>query len=283
MAVLFKSPAKVNLSLKIHGKRQDGYHTLETVMARIDLWDRLYFENADSLSISCDYEGVPVDESNLVMKAVRLLEGYTGKIFNYHIKLEKSIPHGAGLAGGSSNAATTLKAINQLENLKLSTETLAGIAADLGADVAFFLYEATCVCSGIGEIVEPLNIASDKLDAPLLLLKPRFEVSTPKAYKAFGNSSEITDVSYVAQLMAWGEMVNDLEKPVFAKHRYLAELKMWLLSQDQVQGALMSGSGSTVFAVLKKGISLENQISLELKVKNEFDPNLWSEKVSILE
>ncbi|MDB9741283.1 4-(cytidine 5'-diphospho)-2-C-methyl-D-erythritol kinase [Akkermansiaceae bacterium] len=275
MEKTYKSPAKVNLSLKVLGKRADGYHELETLMARISLYDTLTFKKSDTLSLQCDFPGVPLDDSNLVIKALKALEAHVGREMNYAIHLEKHIPHGAGLAGGSSNAATTLMALNELENLHLSKEVLATIAAKLGADVSFFLYETSCLCRGIGEIVEPISLAVDK---KLLLIKPDFGVNTPAAYKAWQSSKKIKGISYLAQQMPWGEMVNDLERPVFAKHRFLAELKMWLLAQPEVEGALMSGSGSTVFAILS---DTQEEFLLVNKLKNEINPLLWTHIASI--
>ena len=270
----YKSPAKVNLNLKVLGRREDGFHEVETLMARIDLADTMHFEKADEFQIICDYPGVPLDEKNLVWQAVSALEERTDKKFNYRITIEKVIPHGAGLAGGSSNAATALSAINEIENLGLSLDELADIASEFGSDIAFFLYQSTCICKGRGEKIELVDI---ELGNEVLLVKPSFGVSTPQAYKAWKDSREIKGIDYSSSVQKWGEMVNHLERPVFEKHRFLAELKMWLNEQSEVARAMMSGSGSTVFALLKDGAE-----GLEKRVLEALDDTLFVCKARLL-
>lgn len=267
--------AKVNLNLKVLGKRDDGFHALETRMAPISLADKLIFSEASEYQLDCDTEGVPLDESNLVTRAVRIFQRETGKQCAYHVRLEKHVPHGAGLGGGSGDAAATLRALNLLEGTQISTEILAEWSAKIGSDVPFFVYDSVCDCSGRGEIVQPVEWPH-KLDA--LLLKPSFGVSTPDAYKRWINSREISGIHYSLQSRDWGDFFNDLERPVFEKHRFLAEMKMWLLKQPEVDAALMSGSGSTMIAVLK--IKSEAGILRERAMK-ELDPTMWSAEVSI--
>lgn len=267
--------AKVNLSLTILRKREDGFHGLETRMAPISLADRLTFTPASEYVLSCDFPGVPLDETNLVTKAVRIFQRETGKECAYQIELEKAVPHGAGLGGGSGDAAAALRALNQLEQAEVPTETLAEWAAEIGSDVPFFVYDSVCDCSGRGEIVEPVDWPY-QIDA--LLLKPSFGVSTPAAYKNWLGSEEIAGVDYGAQELECGTMVNDLERPVFQKHRFLAEIKMWLLAQDEVEAAMMSGSGSTMIAVLKDPNDAD---ALARKAKAELDPTLWTQAVKI--
>lgn len=271
---VYDSPAKVNLNLRVLGRRDDGFHEVETLMAPLKLKDQLSFEKAERLALECSYSGVPLGESNLVTKAVRLLERQTDKEFFYKMKIEKSIPHGAGLAGGSSNAASTLMALNELEQLGFSESELMQLGGQLGADVAFFIHRKCCLCRGKGEIVTPVEL---ELDLDVLLVKPDFSVSTPAAYSAWQSSHEIKGIDYSAQSMAWGEMVNDLERPVFEKYRFLAELKMWLLARPEVTGAMMSGSGSAVFAITTG----ETQ-SLVKQMHETLDPKLWVKKTRIL-
>ncbi len=270
----YTSPAKVNLNLKVLGRREDGYHEVSTLMARLDLHDTMTFRKADDYCLKCDYPGVPLDETNLVTKAVRLLEASTGLSFRYEITIDKRIPHGAGLAGGSSNAATTLMALNELEGLALSVEQLAKMGSVLGADVNFFLYQKTCLCSGVGENVEAVDL---EIKQEILLVKPNFGVSTPQAYKMWLGAEAVDGVDYSPQPQAWGEMVNDLEMPVFQKFRFLAELKMYLLQQAEVDAAMMSGSGSTVFACLNNGTS-----DLEQRLRDQLDPTLWLMQTTII-
>lgn len=267
--------AKINLNLKILGQREDGFHAMETRMAPISLADRLIFTASESYELVCDVEGVPLDETNLVTMAVRIFQKETGKSCAYRVQLEKSVPHAAGLGGGSGDAAATLRALNHLEGTQLSVDTLAEWAGWLGSDTPFFVYECVCECSGRGEIVEPIPWPH-QLDA--LLLKPSFGVSTPVAYKSWKDSKEIVGVNYSTQAMPWGDCFNDLERPVFAKHRFLAEMKMWLLAQEEVEAALMSGSGSSMIAVLKNANAAE---SLKKRALEELDPTLWTALVKI--
>ena len=266
--------AKVNLSLKVLGKRDDGFHALETRMAPISIADKLTFTPAPEYWLECDTEGVPLDETNLVTMAVRIFQRETGKACAYRVQLEKHVPHGAGLGGGSGDAAAALRALNELEGTQIDADTLALWAGELGSDVPFFVYDSVCDCTGRGEIVTPVSW-SYKLDA--LLLKPSFGVSTPAAYKEWTNSQEIKGINYTTQSMPWGEFYNDLERPVFQKHRFLAEVKMWLLDQPEVEAALMSGSGSTMIAILKDG---EGE-ALKQRALAELDPTLWAEIVQI--
>lgn len=265
---------KINLNLKVLGKRADGYHALQTLMAPVSLADRLVITPSASYELVCDTEGVPLDESNLVTLAVRIFQRDTGKLCNWRVRLEKNIPHGAGLGGGSSDAAAMLRALNHLENTQLSLIELADMAAEIGSDVPFFIYESVCDCEGRGEIIAPL-VWEESLYA--LLLKPSFGVSTPTAYSAWSDSHELPGVLYAPQAFSWGEMFNDLERPVFQKHRFLPEMKIWLLAQPECQGALMSGSGSTMIAFC----SPESAEALSARAKRELDETLWVAAVHI--
>ena len=266
--------AKVNLSLTILGKREDGFHAMETRMAPISLADRLTFTPVDRYELVCDTEGVPLDETNLVTMAVRIFQRETGKQCAFRVVLEKHVPHGAGLGGGSGDAAAALRALNQLEGTNIDLDTLALWAGELGSDVPFFVYDSVCDCSGRGELVQPVEWPH-KLEA--LLLKPSFGVNTPDAYKNWKDSERIDGISYEMQSMPWGEFFNDLERPVFEKYRFLAEMKMWLLDQPEVDAALMSGSGSTMIAILNDGDGEE----LKKRALAELDPTLWAELVQI--
>ncbi|HEY6070650.1 MAG TPA: 4-(cytidine 5'-diphospho)-2-C-methyl-D-erythritol kinase, partial [Chthoniobacterales bacterium] len=184
------------------------------------------------------------------------------------IKLQKKIPHGAGLGGGSSDAAAMLTGLNQLFETKLSREELGEIAAEIGSDVPFFLFQSSALCRGRGEIVEPTKLKSR---LSILLLKPSFGVPTSWAYSRWERSKEIPGVSYQPQKFDGQTLLNDLERPVFEKFVFLAQLKNWLLKQSEVNAALMSGSGSTLFAVLKDkavGDSLANRAREELDQKS---------------
>jgi len=264
------APAKLNLSLRILGKREDGFHELDTVMVKLPgLHDTLEFTPADSFAFTCDEPGIPADETNLVVKAARAYEAASGVSCDCLISLTKRIPSGAGLGGGSSDAAATLIGLNQLHGFKLGSQQLHEIAASLGSDINFFLISGAARCSGRGEIIDAIPSPSI---LNVILLKPGFSVPTPDAYKRWKQSIEIPGISYSQQIVNKLVLVNDLEKPVFEKHRFLAELKQWLLDRHETQAALMSGSGSTVFAVLKDGA---DPGALASAARTELDPGLW--------
>lgn len=249
MSVQFSAPAKINLSLRVSSRvREDGFHNVDILMAPIDLQDELDFHNSRTTTLLCDTPGVPTDESNLVMKAVRVFEKAYGRKAKQRITLTKRIPHGAGLGGGSADAAVTLRALNEILGTAYDAEELQAMAAELGSDVPFFLNPVISRCTGRGEIVTPMpELAA--WSSPIVLLKPAFGVSTPTAYKGLTCSRRHKTVSYGAQQVGDITLINELERPVFAKFPVLGLMKMWLLEQEGVRAALMSGSGSSLFAL----------------------------------
>lgn len=267
----FFAPAKVNLSLRVMHRREDGFHEIDSVFVPISLCDRLVIELRDGggLAFTCDDANIPGDDTNLVVRAARLFCSEAGCEPNIRIHLEKRIPHGAGLGGGSSDAATTLLALDRLFGTGLPQESLLRFAATLGSDVPFFILCRPARARGRGENLEPIDFPHR---LPMLLIKPPFAVPTPWAYQRWRDSRELPGIRYAAQPQPWGELVNDLERPVFEKHLVLAELKSWLLRQPECAGALMSGSGSTIFAVLRE---TEGAASLSARVLQEFGSTLW--------
>ena len=235
------------------------------------LADSLEIEAADSFSLEVEgAEGAEVGpvEDNLVTRALRLFEARTKKPCNYRIGLEKRVPAGAGLGGGSSDAAAVLRALNELESAGLTQADLEELGAQLGSDVPFFLRDDPCWCRGRGELLESTTAPS----LEVLLLKPAFGVNTVDAYRRWGASAELPDVRYEAQKVEGVVLVNNLERPVFEKFLFLAELKMWLLKQFEVKAALKSGSGATVFAVL---YAAGTAAALAERAQRELDPKLW--------
>lgn len=269
---IYESPCKVNLSLKVLSRRPDGFHEVDTLMAPVALYDQITFSPAKEASLSCDTPGVPLDESNLVLKSVRVMERELGRAVHWAIKLDKNIPHGAGLGGGSANAAAALVALNELEGAGMAQEKLVEMASELGSDVGFFIDGGICRCTGRGEIVTPVPEYA-RFSGSLLLLKPSFGVSTPDAYKRWMGSSPLPGVDYCAHMWNGVEFVNDLERPVFEKFLFLAEVKTWLARQEGVSVAMMSGSGSTMFAFVE---SVERGHELATLAKAELDPSLWA-------
>jgi 4-diphosphocytidyl-2-C-methyl-D-erythritol kinase len=267
------APAKINLSLRVLGRRRDGFHEIETFIAPISLCDQIKIEQRSGkqeITFRCDDPSVPQGEDNIVVRAANVFFEETKVSSGVSIVLKKRIPHGAGLGGGSSDAATTLLALNELFETNLPREALAKMAEMIGSDVPFFIFQSAAVCRGRGELVSPTRLSES---LPLLLLKPEFGVPTQWAYSRWRDSREIPGISYASQAFDGRTLVNDLERPVFEKFVFLAQLKVWLLKQREVGGALMSGSGSTVFAVLR---SNANADLLAKRAKAELDPELWT-------
>ncbi|TDU73311.1 4-diphosphocytidyl-2-C-methyl-D-erythritol kinase [Prosthecobacter fusiformis] len=248
------SPAKINLWLRVLGRRSDGFHEVETRLCKIGIADTVQIDllgSGNDVELTCNVPGIPLDESNLVMKALRAFEQKTRQTRSWRIHLEKRIPSGAGLGGGSSNAAVVLRAVNELCGNPLKLVDLLKIAGGIGADVPCFLLDTPAADgSGRGEQVTGVEFP---WKLPLVLIKPAFPIPTPWAYQHWKDSKELRGVLYGPQICPWGEMVNGLERPVFEKYRLLPALKTWLLSQKGVTAALMSGSGSTMFAITKSG------------------------------
>ena len=265
------APAKINLSLRVLGRRQDGFHDLSSLMVPVSVFDQLeiFPKEEGDLEFSCNAPGVPVDESNLVVAAVRLFCRSVGLLPQLRVRLEKQIPHGAGLGGGSSDAASTLLALDYIFQTRLPREALADMAAELGSDIPFFIYQSAAWIGGRGERVEPV---SGLPVLPLLLVKPPFGVPTPWAFKHWKSATPLPSVFYGEQEVRGLNLVNDLEVPVFEKYLFLADLKQWLLQRPEVEAALMSGSGSTVFAVLREK---EAGFALGAALAEAFGENLW--------
>jgi len=267
------APAKINLSLKIFGRRNDGFHELDTLIVPISLYDEINIDKrraGKGIEFRCNDPSVPQGDGNLAVRAAKAFFETTNIEPAVSIELNKNIPHGAGLGGGSSDAASVVRALNELFELKLSRQALAEMAAPIGSDVPFFLFQSAASCKGRGEMVTPVKLTGQ---LSILLLKPAFAVSTGWAYSRWQGSREIPGIRYEAQEFAGHTFVNDLERPVFEKFVFLAQLKMWLLSQSEVGAALMSGSGSTMFAVMQENADAD---SVANRAKNALDPELWT-------
>jgi 4-diphosphocytidyl-2-C-methyl-D-erythritol kinase len=267
------APAKINLSFEIKSRREDGFHEIETLMAPISLSDRLTIErgqNTDDIKFSCDDSSLPSGEENLVVRAARLFRKATKIGAGVEIVLEKRIPHGAGLGGGSSDAAATLLGLNELFETHLEQKKLMELAGQIGSDVPFFILGSAANCRGRGEIVEPARLPAS---FNLVLVKPDFGVPTPWAYGRWKDSRELPGVEYASQEFSGVRFVNDLERPVFEKFVLLGHLKTWLRQQAEVGAALLSGSGSTLFAALRESADAEK---LAAHVREDIDPTLWT-------
>lgn len=247
------TPAKVNLGLRVLGKRPDGYHEVETILQMVGLYDHLVFTPAArGIEIACTHPGVPLGEENLIRLAWDLLRRRSRIAGGVRVRLDKQIPVGAGLGGGSSDAAATLLALNRLWGSNLTPEALAEMAGELGSDVPFFLGGPRALGRGRGEILEPLA-APDPLT--LILVNPGFSLSTAVVYGRLNLelTSPVANITLARSLLgqrdyqALGKsLVNDLEEVVARAHPVIGEIKEKLTSLGAAL-ALMSGSGPTVF------------------------------------
>jgi 4-diphosphocytidyl-2-C-methyl-D-erythritol kinase len=252
--LILKSPAKINLFLKVLSKREDGYHQILTLMQAVDLCDDIEMEkNKAGIRIVCDNPDCPQDENNLAYKAASLLfreEGFDGGI---KINITKRIPIASGLGGGSSNAAATLKGLNQLFGLGLPPSRMHHLAAKLGSDIPFFLYSGQALAEGRGEIIQPLVLYKGYW---LLLVCPRIEVSAGWAYRNLKISLTRKRNAFNYKVLgsslgffeALAHFENDLEDAVVKKHPVVRQIKDILKDSGAVKSA-MSGSGPTVYGV----------------------------------
>ncbi len=247
--------AKVNLTLEVLGKRPDGYHNIASIMQAIDLCDTLTFEPHSDISLKCSVPSLNAPQ-NLVLRAARMLAKQSGTSQGARIYLDKRIPEAGGLGGGSSDAASALKGLNQLWGLGLSTENLAERAAALGSDVAFFLYGGTALASGRGEKITPLKPATE---AWLVLLIPAIELTPEKTERLYGQttSSIYTDGKATNRLKAHLEtgrpmqpswMFNVFEKVAFDFFPGLSVYKQRFLHAG-AHSVHLAGSGPTLFTI----------------------------------
>jgi len=252
-ALRLKSPAKVNLRLEILRRREDGYHELRTVLQKISLNDTLSvsLKNEKGISITTDHPDLPLGRRNLVYRAAQMILKKSEYRGGLHIDIRKEIPLGAGLGGGSSNAASTLKALNQLLEIGLPTKELMEIGLGIGADVPFFFLEGSAIGSGIGERLK-------KIELPGLwyvLIYPNFEVSTRWAYQNF----ILTKRQFRFKFHKFLEtpegishiLMNDLEEVVSKEYPQIEVMKKMLYSAGAL-GSLMTGSGPTVFGIFSE-------------------------------
>ncbi len=266
------APAKVNLHLRVLHRREDGFHDIETLMVPLSLADEIALEitTGSEVEVSCDQSDVPLGADNLVTRAARLFAEATGRQFGVRIHIAKRIPMGAGLGGGSSDAAAVLIALDRLLETDLGLVGLEGLAAQIGSDCAFFIRNVPAWCRGRGELISPCEIPEQ---LPMLLIRPPFGVETPWAYKHWAASQSIAEELEAPQSLGWVTVVNSLERPVFEKYLFLPTLKKWLLAQPETRVAAMSGSGSTTFAILHDAA---DGPALERRVREVFGESLWT-------
>jgi 4-diphosphocytidyl-2-C-methyl-D-erythritol kinase len=260
--LVLKSPAKINLFLKILKKREDGYHEIATLMQAIDLKDEIVLEKKEKgITISTDHPDCPVDESNLAFKAAALLLEDRGIKVGVHIDIKKRIPIAAGLGGGSSNAATVLKGLNRIFELQVPKRKLHRLAAQLGSDVPFFLGSGQALARGRGEKLEPVRLFSGYW---LVLVYPGFGISSRWAYRGFKIYLTKAEKEYNLKNLenrkgffkALHDFDNDLEKAVQARYPAIGRIKDILTSSGAIKSS-MSGSGPTVYGVFEHKLKAE--------------------------
>ncbi|MEX2805305.1 4-(cytidine 5'-diphospho)-2-C-methyl-D-erythritol kinase [Streptococcus sp. H31] len=254
MLIIEKAPAKINLGLDIVGKRNDGYHELSMLMASVDLNDYISISEieSDDIIIESNSHRMPVNEKNDVYKAASLLKERYAIQSGVKILLEKRIPICAGLGGGSTDAAATLRALNRFWNLGLSCEKLQALGFEIGSDVPYCIQGGYAAVSGKGDIVEPLAVS---ISPWVVLVKPDFGVSTPTVFKAINTSISRVNISYLRAAAEAGDyqqmlhyMGNSLEDITITRRPFIQKIKDRLMKCG-ADTALMTGSGPTVFAL----------------------------------
>ncbi|WP_346961743.1 4-(cytidine 5'-diphospho)-2-C-methyl-D-erythritol kinase [Clostridium sp.] len=269
-----KAYGKVNIVLDIIGKREDGYHLLRMIMQTVNIYDELIFnKGAAGIHITSNKDFVPTDNKNLVYKAIELFCDTYGIKREMEVHIEKNIPVEAGMAGGSTDAAATLRAMRDIYRPNISNEELRSLGVKLGADVPYCIEGGTALCEGIGEVITSLEDFKDKL---MVVVKPNFGISTVETYKNF-KLNEIKvhpdvegiieavsrdDVEYVAN-----NMMNLLELVTIKEHKEIEDIKEFMCKEGAL-GAMMSGSGPTVFGFFND-IDKANQCADELRDKHK--------------
>lgn len=254
-----RAPAKINLGLHVLRKREDGYHDVETVLHRIDWADTVTAELAGELSMTCSDPELPTDEENLCLQAAHALREAFDVSAGATLHLQKEVPYGAGLGGGSSDAATTLDLLAQLWNLDASREQLQDVASGIGADVPFFLQDApAALATGRGDELTPLRANGEpyRLPYPILIVVPPDEISTPEAYAQVTPDEDwrppLRSLVQSNDLGAWRRgLVNDFERPIRRIHPAVDSARNWLAEEAEADYVSLSGSGSAVYGVFE--------------------------------
>lgn len=263
--LIIESFGKINLALDILYKRQDNYHEISSVMQQISLKDKLIFtELKDGIIMECDNKELPLDSSNLIYKAWEKMKEVTKINRGLHVKIEKNIPIAAGLAGGSSNGAATLEALNYLWGLNFTKEELMKIGLSLGADMPFCILGGTAKAEGIGEILTPLKPFKDK---HILLGNPGIGISTAYAYGRLTLNEERYDIEGLIKCMesddmscVASKMKNKMETTIILDNPIIDKIKS-IMIENGALGALMSGSGPTVFGLFDDADKMETAYS----------------------
>ncbi len=285
-----KSPCKVNLLLNILGKRADGFHELETIMQPVNICDEMTFERGGSgLQLTCSNPELPTDAKNLVHRAATAFLAAANISESVRIHLQKNLPLAGGIGGGSANAAVTFMALNELFGSPLPPQKLHELAATLGSDIPFFLYDQPALATGRGEKVQLLQNFPALHGNAFLLIHPGFGISTPWSYQNLarfpkalnGTPGRAQQLITLLQSEDWAAIsdgfYNSLEAPAFEKFPIL-ELYKDFLRENGALVSLMSGSGSTTFAIIKNVATAEQ---LAEKFKSQFGTSGWMAVVPV--
>ena len=253
LKMLWMAPAKINLFLRVLRKRADGYHDIFSLMQKISLYDELiFYPRRRGIVLNCPGIDLPTNDDNLVVRAAKAIFSYCNYPYGMEINLVKKIPMTAGLGGGSSDAATTLMALNKICSLKLKKNELIKLGTKIGADVPFFIFGNAALASGIGDKLKHLQ---NLPQLNLILIKPNFELSTKMVYESLNLRLTMGKNNYsIPRILDLSDIIqglhNDLESVSLETHSELADLKKMLLRHGAL-GALMSGSGPTVFGIFR--------------------------------
>ena len=286
-----KARAKINLTLDVTGKQPNGYHTVCMIMQTVSLYDDIYIKRIDKpiIRVKSNLEWLPTDERNLAYRGAELLRN------TFHIKegvfiyLDKKIPVAAGLAGGSANCAAVLVGMNKLFNIGLSKKSLMKLGLQLGADIPYCILQGTAIAEGIGEKLTPI-----KSGCPfcyVLLAKPNISIYTASVYQNLQldkiqkhpDTKEMLSQMQQNNINKMGKLLcNVLESVTIPRYNEIALLKQKMISLG-AEGALMSGSGSTVFGLFtnkQKAIKAEHIIKKEFELRDVFITEIWNKKIA---
>lgn len=275
--VIEKAYGKINLSLDVLGRRENGYHEVSMIMQTVGIYDTISLSkiDGDGIRLTASTKELPLDDNNIVYKAIRLIKEEYGIETGVSVHIEKQLPIAAGMGGGSADAAATLRGMNRLFNLELNETELEELGLKLGADVPFLIRGGIALAEGIGERLTELEPFPE---CALLIVKPKLGVSTKEVYEAFDSLSEVKHPDIESVVKGLGksslcdivkDLGNVLEEVTVRKHRIISEIKQLLLENGAVF-SMMTGSGPTVFGVFESEKEAE-EAKLVLKKQNGFE------------
>lgn len=287
----FFSPAKLNLLLSIHGKREDHFHELTSLIVGLDFGDQLELaiSNERHDSLECSDALTPIDGTNLILKMAHQIRQHLGIEEHFDFKLKKNIPMGAGLGGASSNAVCALKAINRLLDLNIEDSLQYNLASSIGSDCSFFIHPVPSIMEGRGERVRGLDsdLSNSLSGTKLMLFKPSFSIKTPEAYGSLEPSDFESKASAFARIDAFSESLNysELLTNSFIRgteQKYLVIALILKVLREKRIVCNMTGSGSTCFALLTKGNESKDELIIRETVDKVFGSDAFITKASIL-